>query len=104
MPRKTKASKLPYLSLTVASEGVMLVNVQVTKPVPHTARYMDGQMRVANGTDRLAVAITLIETAIALAGIDPVLKEMLEDATMYITGLHLRGIRMIEKHEDQIPF
>lgn len=69
MPRKRpNPPTLPYMVLSMYEHGTPVLTVQVQSPGPVTAKKMAAKVKLADGAYPYAVAITLIEVAIALLG------------------------------------
>lgn len=66
--KRTTSPTLPYMQLVMYEQGNVILRVDVPNPGPVTANKMAARIGMADGAIPEAVAITLIEVAIALIG------------------------------------
>lgn len=108
MSRKGKNTpKPPYFHLTAFTEGKLLLAVTSTE-TPSVAPFQKmygANMKVTVGTDRLALACTLVELARDLVKEDEFLHAILDADSTAMASMALRsGGRFVVKAPEDLPF
>lgn len=107
MARKSTQNDLPYLSIQMRSKEKLLLSVKSTKavtPAPFQTQF-GATMRIEAGTDRLAVATTLVEVARDLLQDDDHLHKWLTDTARTMVKEQLRAAdRFVMPDLEDLPF